>query len=118
MTRPRCLAFLVASAVLLSAAVAAGAYKTGGYTIWRVAGSGGSNDSNSSDALQLGLGNPLGVAVDSHGNIFVNDNDANVIWKVTPSGASSTVVGTGAYCPTPTSACGDGGSASAALLGG
>ena len=48
------------------------------------------------------LGAPYGVAVDTAGNLYIADIDADVVEKVTPSGTLSIVAGTGAYgTPTP-----------------
>jgi trimeric autotransporter adhesin len=54
---------------------------------------------------------PLGVAVDSAGNLYVADRDNHRICKVTPAGIISTVAGNGAL-----GYSGDGGPATAARL--
>jgi sugar lactone lactonase YvrE len=41
------------------------------------------------------LNNPLGVAVDSSGNLYIADQSNNVIEEVTPSGTLSIIAGTG-----------------------
>jgi hypothetical protein len=60
--------------------------------------------------------NPFGVAVDGAGNVFVGDPFSQKVRKVTPAGAISTIAGKGTPCPSSTSACGDGGAATAANL--
>lgn len=41
------------------------------------------------------MGCPVGLAVDSAGNVFVNDGDDDRIWKIDPSGAVAKISGTG-----------------------
>lgn len=60
------------------------------------------------------LFNPSGVAVDASGNVYIADAGDNLIRKVSTKGIMTTVAGTGAVCPTPTSACGDNGPATSA----
>jgi trimeric autotransporter adhesin len=48
-------------------------------------------------ATQAQLSSPLGVAVDSAGNLYFADNGNNRIRKVTPSGIISTVAGGGSF---------------------
>ncbi|MCX6623112.1 MAG: hypothetical protein NTY38_19000, partial [Acidobacteria bacterium] len=55
------------------------------------------------------LDTPLGVAVDSSGNIFIADTLNNVIRKVTSAGVISLYAGTGAF-----GSFGDGGAATSA----
>ena len=42
---------------------------------------------------------PFGVAVDAAGNVYVADTNSHRIRLVTPSGATSTLAGSGAYTP-------------------
>jgi sugar lactone lactonase YvrE len=46
-------------------------------------------------AVSSSLNNPLGVAVDSAGNLYIADQGNNVIEQVTPSGALSIIAGSG-----------------------
>ena len=74
-------------------------------------GAGYSGDGGSATSAQLNL--PLGVAVDSAGNVYIADTKNNRIRKVTPSGTITTAVGTGAG-----GFAGDGRGASAASING
>jgi len=63
---------------------------------------------------------PSGVAVDASGNLYIADSDNNRIRKVSASGIITTIAGSGSSCiPAPTCGgfSGDGGPATAALLG-
>src|SRR5262249_16941935 len=62
-------------------------------------------------ATAASLNQPLGIAVDTHGNLFIADTHNNRVRKVAPSGVITTVVGTGDDAP-----LGDNGSASSASL--
>lgn len=64
-------------------------------------------------ATSAKLYNPLGLAVDSAGNLYICDDGNVVVRKVTTGGVISTVVGTGVYGYT-----GDGGQATSARLKG
>ncbi len=64
-------------------------------------------------ATDARLNRPYGVAVDGSGNIFIADNDNNVVRKVNTSGIISTVAGNHTL---DTGYSGDGGSAIAAQL--
>jgi uncharacterized protein (TIGR03437 family) len=79
------------------------------YTIQTVAGSNSVGDGG--PALQALFGQTEGIAVDSLGNIYVADAEANRVRKVAPNGLISTVAGTGVP-----GFAGDGGPANAALL--
>ena len=81
-------------------------------SISTVAGNGSYGYSgDNSAATSAGLSNPLGVAVDSAGNIYIADYSNNRIRKVDTSGNISTVAGNG----TP-GYSGDGGAATSAEL--
>ncbi len=64
-------------------------------------------------AISAGLGDPIGVAVDSKGNLYVGDGDSCRIRRVTPKGIISTFAGTG-IC----GYSGDGGPAKSAMISG
>jgi alpha-tubulin suppressor-like RCC1 family protein/sugar lactone lactonase YvrE len=64
-------------------------------------------------ALRAELNDPRDVVMDSLGNFYISDTGNNIIRKVTPGGAISTVAGTGV-----SGFCGDGGSAVNACLNG
>ncbi len=60
---------------------------------------------------------PTTVSVDSAGNYYIADEFANRIRKVDTTGTITTVAGTGMPCTSPLAGqCGDGGSATSALL--
>lgn len=46
-------------------------------------------------ATSAKLNSPIGVAVDSSGNLYISDNSNNRIRKITPDGTISTLAGTG-----------------------
>ncbi len=62
-------------------------------------------------ATDAELNNPVGIAIDAAGNIYIADDHNNVIRKVNPSGIISTVVGNGTA-----GFSGDGGPATAAAM--
>jgi uncharacterized protein (TIGR03437 family) len=62
-------------------------------------------------ATSAALNDPLGMAVDSAGNLYIADMKNNRIRKVTPAGVISTVAGNGTY-----GFSGDGGPAISAML--
>jgi sugar lactone lactonase YvrE len=59
---------------------------------------------------------PIRVALDAAGNLYVADFGGGRIRKITTAGTITTVAGTGARCPSPTQACGDGGPAVQAMF--
>ena len=59
-------------------------------TIAGVSGEGGYRDGAADQAL---FNNPNDVDIDDHGNIYVNDRANNLIRKIDPSGAVTTVTG-------------------------
>lgn len=63
------------------------------------------------------LSSPYGVAVDSHGNVFIADSGNYLIREVS-GGTINTVAGNGNFCDGSSNApCGDGGPAASASLG-
>lgn len=65
-------------------------------------------------ATSAQLNGPSGVAVDRSGNIYIADTQDHRIRKVDTAGNISTIAGTGAPCVS--ASCGDGGTATSALL--
>jgi sugar lactone lactonase YvrE len=101
-------------------AAAATAYPTSGFSIYTIAGDGTPcaapgtcGDGGVGTATQLHF--PEAVAVDSSGNVYIDDAGDNKIRKLTPAGAIITIAGNGATCTTAP-ACGDGGPATSAEL--
>jgi sugar lactone lactonase YvrE len=62
------------------------------------------------------LNSPWGIAFDSKGNLYIADSANNRVRKVNPLGTISTFAGDGTACADSTTACGDGGSPTAAQL--
>jgi sugar lactone lactonase YvrE len=60
---------------------------------------------------------PAGVAVDGAGNVYVADDGDNEVRRFSPGGTIARIAGTGAACASAP-ACGDGGPATSATLGG
>jgi hypothetical protein len=71
---------------------------------------GNSGDGGQATSAQLNY--PVSVVVDSAGNMYIGDQNAHVVRKVTPDGVIHTVVGNGT-----SGSSGDGGQATAALIG-
>src|SRR2546421_660384 len=64
---------------------------TGG-TLTRIAGTGrAGNTGDGGPALAAQLNNPMGMAIDASGNLFVADRDANVVRRISFAGGISTV---------------------------
>ncbi len=82
--------------------VTAGAAVT---TFAGLAGAAGSSDGTGSAAR---FSHPMGLAVDSAGNVFVADAANNAIRKITSAGAVTTVVGPAAQLSTPSDVTVDG----------
>lgn len=75
-------------------------------------GNGGFGGDNG-PAISASLFGPLGIAVDSGGNIFIADTNNNRVRKITPDGIITTVAGNG-----QNGSAGDGGPATSAQLNG
>ena len=68
----------------------------GSGVISTIAGNGGvSYSGDGGQAIKAQLNSPLGVAVDSAGNLYIADTANNVVRKVTAAGAISTLAGNG-----------------------
>ena len=84
-----------------------------GGTITTVAGTGTAGfNGNGTPATSFELYSPQGVAVDSAGNLYIAEENNDVIARVTPGGAISVVAGTVAHFGNS----GDGGAATSATL--
>jgi NHL repeat len=70
-------------------------------TLFVVAGGGGSNapSTTAQSATAVSLDRPIGVAVDSSGNVYFADSLQNLIEKVTPGGSLSVIAGGGSNAP-------------------
>ena len=62
------------------------------------------------------LNDPLAVAVDASGDVYIANTDDDTVLKVTPGDVVSTIAGGGVACPSSTDPCGDGGAATSANL--
>ncbi len=83
--------------------------------VTRIAGTGVAGYSGDSGAaLSALLNNPIGVAVDASGNVYIADSNNERIRKVNLSGVITTVAGNGSCC----GYSGDGGAATSAQLWG
>jgi hypothetical protein len=67
-------------------------------------------------ATNAQLNAPAAVAVDSRGDVFIADENNNVIRMVNSQGIISTYAGNGTACTDPATPCGDGGPARKASL--
>jgi hypothetical protein len=119
------LRFMVCGAVWCGALVfcaPALAFPTSGYTIWTIAGTGTACSPTTDPcgdggaATSANLNNPVGVALDSAGNLYIVLGAQHKVRKVTPGGTISTIAGNGTPCSPTTDPCGDGGAATSANL--
>jgi sugar lactone lactonase YvrE len=63
------------------------------------------------------LNSPASLLVDPHDNLYVAEENGYRIRRISPSGAITTVVGTGTACASGANPCGDGGPGGAAQIG-
>lgn len=85
--------------------------------IHTIAGTGNSGfGGDNGPAIQAQLYNPAGLAVDSHGNLYISDSNNNRIRKVTTDGIIHTVAGNGQAPAFGQTSSGDGGPAAVAQL--
>lgn len=75
---------------------------------------GACGDGGQATAAQLNA--PDRAALMQGGGFLITEDQGNKVRMVSPSGVITRVAGTGVACGAPTSACGDGGAATAALL--
>jgi uncharacterized repeat protein (TIGR01451 family) len=80
------------------------------------AGGGATAGCPSGAAANAGFANPIGVAVDANGNVFVSDQSLEIVCKIDISRNISTYAGTLNTAGTRGQANGDGGAATSALL--
>jgi sugar lactone lactonase YvrE len=120
MTRRYLLLGALMGALLLTAGAVAAASAPSGLPILAIAGSGTAcstppacGDGAAAAAAQLSF--PEGVAVDSHGDVYVADWGDSEIRRVAPDGTITTVAGGGTPCWSPPG-CGDGAAATDAQL--
>ncbi|MFP5277207.1 MAG: Ig-like domain repeat protein [Acidobacteriota bacterium] len=70
-----------------------------------------------SAAINAKMGSIDGIAADAEGNVYIGDTDDHEVREVIyRTGDITTIAGTGMLCAQPTSACGDGGQATAAQV--
>jgi hypothetical protein len=75
-------------------------------------------DGGAGGATTATLNNPQAVTVNGSGDLYIADDGDNKIRKVNLStGSISTIAGSGSSCAISTTACGDGGRATAGALG-
>ncbi len=84
--------------------------------IGTIAGGGSAAGCPSGPSSGAGFANPTGIAVDANGNVFVSDQNLQIVCKITPSLAISTYAGTLGTSAVPGQPNGDGGAATSATL--
>ena len=87
-------ALTTAYATTNSGGAATGTGATTTYTVSTLAGNHGTQGSADGTGSAAQFFNPLGIAVDSSGTVYVADNGNNTIRKVTSTGVTSTQIGT------------------------
>jgi hypothetical protein len=65
------------------------------YSKWKYGYLSPSDMGDGKDATQIIIEGPMGIGEDQAGNIFVNDRDARLVWKIEPSGRATVIAGTG-----------------------
>lgn len=99
----------------------------GACTVWKLSSTGAAtavagvafNCGYNGDNIQANtalLNFAFGIAFDSAGNLYIADSSNNRVRQVNAAGTITTVAGDGTTCANSTSACGDGGSPTAAQL--
>jgi hypothetical protein len=71
---------------------------------------------NGGPATSAQLNDPIGLAVDDDGNVYIADSLDQAIRRVDTGGEITRIVGTGEPCANSTDPCGDGGSGTTAQL--
>ena len=114
-----CLSLLLLAAGGLATAASASAYLTAPGTIWTIGGDGGQCSTptcgDGPNALLAQVTLPRGIALDPAGNVYFSVFGQRVR-RITPSGAISTIAGTGSGCGDTSGPCGDGGPATSGQL--
>ena len=82
-----------------------------GFLLSNYAGTSAGFSGDGGAAINARLKNPIGLALDSSGNLYFSDHDNQRVRKITPAGVISTVAGTGVA-----GYSGDGGQATSAQL--
>ena len=99
----------------------------GACTVWKVDSNGKATDvagvpfvcgynGDNVQATTAQLNSPYSITFDSAGNLYIGDYANNRVRKVNGAGVITTIAGDGTACADSTTACGDGGSATAAQL--
>ena len=86
------------------------------YTLAGSPSTGPASSGDNGPAVLAGLNNPVGVAVDASGNVYIADASNNLIRKVSPFGTITTAGGNRSITGAPCSQNGDGGPATSAFV--